>query len=113
MNTSHSSIKIMCSAAIILFAGESMASSIIIGGSNFPLMGYEQPNCRKPINKPLPPFSRTQFSIDLYNQDVRRYNADRSVYISCIKRYVENAQYDIQRIEGAIEDAIEEVRRDY
>lgn len=98
--------------SLFFYAGNLTSSQFVIGGSNLPLAMYDEPRCYKPL-KPREPYSREKYIIDSYNRDVDRYNNEMRTYIFCIKRYVENARYDIQRIEGAIDAAIEEAKRDY
>lgn len=76
------------------------ASAYVMGGTNLGFSGYPTHDCRKPYE----PYGRSEYEIDQYRDDVNRY-------IRCVREYVENANSDIERIQEAQQDAINEVKR--
>jgi|TARA_B110000503_G_C6954606_1_gene332446 hypothetical protein len=94
--------------AIIIMIVSSNSFGIVFGGSNLGFLGYDEHSCTKPY-RPTEPYSfDSQWAIDNYNNEVDQYNYEQELYVSCIKKYVENAQNDIKRIGEAIDDAIDE-----
>ena len=75
----------------IFLINQNFSFAYVIGGSNLNFMEYPEPNCH------LYSFEPSEKDIDDYKD--------------CIREYVENANFDIQRIEQAKSKAINEARR--
>lgn len=75
----------------ILLIHYNTAIAYVVGGSNLNFMEYPKPDCH------LYSYEPTQYDIDAYKD--------------CIREYIENANFDIQRIEQAKSKAINEARR--
>jgi len=107
----------------IVFAGVALALPLILsadagayvfGGSNLGIMGYPDPTCMKPYDKPTKPFDLTDhFAVDQYNADVERYNEELDRYIRCIKEYLANADSDRQRISEKEDEVIAKAKSPY
>lgn len=82
--------KILISAAVIAACSASPAMAYVFGGSNLGVFGY-------------PKYSG-YLSYDPDYNEMQRYLDD-------VKKYVENCNYDIQRIQEARDNAIEEASR--
>lgn len=76
------------------------ASAFVMGGTNLGFSGYPSHDCRKPYA----PYDRSSFAVEQYRSDVQRY-------VRCMREYVDNANSDIERIQEAQQDAINEVKR--
>ena len=82
------------------------ACALVLGGSNFDLLGYPSHECTKPL-KPYKPFSfSSQWEVDLYNAQVDDYNWELKQYLNCIDEYIENANNDIERIKEKGQEAL-------
>ncbi len=75
---------------ILLFCGASPSFAYVMGGSNLGYMGY--PECK----------ARVSWQPDEYEMDN---------YIREVKKYIENCDNDMRRIQEAKEDAIREANR--
>lgn len=73
------------SLVIILLLSSGYVLAAVVAGTNFGLLGYAKPSCIF-----LPGAS----------------SAARVSYIKCVDKYVQNANYDIIRIQQAQSDAI-------
>ena len=84
------------------------AMAYVIGGSNLGYSGYPEHKCFKP-SKPIKPFDvNDQMQVDFYKRQVLTYNLQLSSYAECIKDYVNNAKLDMQRIQEAAKQAVDE-----
>ncbi len=94
--------------AIIVFAvfSATVASAYVVGGTNFGFSGYPKHSCFAPYNKPSRPYQfESEYELESYNAAVRRYNDELSMYMTCIRDYLDNAENDIRRIKDAINEA--------
>ncbi len=99
------------------------SSDIIIGGSNFTFLNeYPKPKCTKPRKplKPNPPLFNDTWTIDNYKMELMAYKSDLltykrlyGYYIDCVNKYIENANYDIKRIQMIQKDLVKEAERDF
>ncbi len=97
-NSSIATIAIFLS----LFIGGN-AFALVLGGSNFGLLGYPEHHCLKPTK----PFEfRDEWEIENFKRDV-------SIYKDCVVEYLENADNDIRRIQEATEELINEANAPY
>lgn len=93
---------------LIILIMSSAALATVFGGSNLGFSEYPSHHCSKPT-KPHKPYSFSdQWEIDHYNDQVRSYNTQQNIYISCINKYVNNAKNDIERITEKTQAAIDE-----
>jgi hypothetical protein len=91
--------------------GISVASAIVIGGTNLGLFGYPSHECYRPFNKPIKPYEFTsQWEIDLYNSEVDRYNFEVETFVRCVEKYIANAENDVERIKEKVDEAIRDVK---
>lgn len=84
----------------VLFCWSLTANALVLGGSNFDLLGYPKHECYKPY-KPY------EF-VDEYQY--QSYVNEAELYFDCIREYVENAERDIERIQDAAKEAIAEAK---
>jgi hypothetical protein len=88
-------------------------------GSNIGLAAYPAPKCDKPAPldpnlKPARPVDNPNpDQADAYNNKVRKYNeavrarnAQLQNFAACMKTYVDAANADIKRIQGAVDAAV-------
>lgn len=87
------------------------AGAYVIGGSNFTMSRYPEPDCDAPYSKPTRPYSDDKWAIDQYNREVERYNDDLREFRRCGVEYIENANNDIRRIQEAVQDLVSESNR--
>lgn len=102
-------------ATITLFCALSpaMASAIVIGDTNLGIMGYPEPQCTKPM-KPTKPYSfSSSYEVDSYNSQVRFYNLELDSYVQCIRRYLDAANSDIERIKEKMDEAVKRAKSNY
>jgi len=85
-------------AALALTLASGSAWAIVIGGSNFSVMGYPDHRCYKP--------SRPYGPIDQWAAD--RYNSYMRIYRDCVIDYLDNAENDIKRIKEKMQGAVDE-----
>ncbi|CAH5653598.1 hypothetical protein AI2983V1_2756 [Enterobacter cloacae] len=83
-----------------ILAYSTVASATVFGGSNLSFSGYSEFS----DSEPSPPYDRSEYSMQVYKNDVERY-------IQNAKEYTENADNDIKRIREAQEDAIQKANR--
>lgn len=84
----------------IYLSTASKAAAEVFGGSNLDFSGYPKHRCTKPFR----PYEFTS------NFEVENYNEQMRLYFTCIKSYLSNADYDIERIKQATDDAIREAK---
>lgn len=101
-----------CFALATVLVAAGAAHAVVLGGSNLDFMGYPEAKCIKP-EKPTKPFTRDSWAVNSYNLQVDSYNAEFDVYISCVKKYLENANNDIERIRESMKKAIDRAKQDY
>jgi len=109
-------IKIVCSSLITIisiFVFVASGECIVIGDTNLGILGYPDHTCGYPPTKPIPPFSDDRFSVESYNSRVRSYNIEIDTFYYCIKRYLDAAKNDIERIKEKMQDAIDAYNRVY
>jgi hypothetical protein len=80
------------------------------GGTNLPAPGYPDHKCSAPPYKPEKPFRNDEYSTRSYTAEVERYNRQLKDYRDCMADYVDNANNDIKRIQGAAQKALDEFR---
>jgi hypothetical protein len=96
--------------AVYAALGISVASAIVLGGSNLGLFGYPAHECHRPYSRPVEPYEFTsQWEVDLYNSEVDRYNSQIEMFIRCIEDYIANAKNDVERIKEKVDEAIRDV----
>lgn len=92
-------MKIVAQSTFLVFMFLAIpANALVLGGSNFGLLGYPDHECHEPY-KPY------EF-VDEYQY--QSYKNEVELYFDCIREYVENAERDIERIQEAAKSAIEE-----
>jgi hypothetical protein len=90
-------------AAIFGAAAASTAGAVVFGGSNLGVFGYPEDRCAKPI---VPYSGASEYAVRQYNLDVEMFN-------TCAKRYIENANADIERINEAVDKLARKAKSDY
>jgi hypothetical protein len=87
------------------------AEAMVLGGSNFPMLGYPDPECTKPVDRPIRPLDLGDpEEVDFYNSQVVEYNSEVHEYIDCIRAYIDNSNNDIERIKEKIQQAVDEAK---
>jgi len=101
------------SKAIVLLAlivAPCVALAVVFGGTNLGFGDYPKHSCSKP-NKPYKPYQFTdQWQLDRYNAEVRSYNRDLEVFLSCIDEYLDNSKNDIKRIQEKAQEALNDAK---
>ena len=90
--------KVAILSVIILLCSVSVAFGYVVGNSNLPIgqyPGFDEYGTMRPRK----PFSHNQFDDDQYRRNVQ-------MYVQEAQQYVEAANYDIQRIVEAKQNAI-------
>jgi hypothetical protein len=79
-----------------------------VPGSNMPANFYPAPSCEKPDKKALgsSPGVQDQDAMRSYNLRIKKFNDKAAAFNTCIKRYVDNAQNDINAIQTIVHAAV-------
>ncbi|HWX90110.1 MAG TPA: hypothetical protein VNY75_07380 [Rhizomicrobium sp.] len=81
---------------------------VAAAGSNMLPDFYPHPACVKPDTKGLggAPGVQDQEAMRAYNYKVKRFNDEAAAFNACIKTYIDNAQNDINAIQGIVHAAV-------
>lgn len=94
----------MCKAffsLMLIFLLAAPSQAFVLGETNFSFAGYPDHTC----SEPYVPFSFSdQFELDNFKRDVEEYR-------DCIKKYVEAAKLDKERITEKSNEAVEQFNR--
>jgi hypothetical protein len=96
--------------ALLITFSWNMSSAIVSGSSNISdTFEYPSHSCSKPNpSRTFKPTYAPPWEIEQYNAEVRIYNAKFEKYAECIKKYIDNANRDIERIREKATAAIAE-----
>ena len=80
--------------------------------SNLDDFKYPSHSCGEKIKKPKKPEKSAAYEdIDEYNINVATYNKEINIYKSCINRYINNGNHDINIIRKRLNSALKEARK--
>ena len=100
--------------ALLITIAWNMASAVVSGGSNIDSFDYPSHSCSKP-QKSTRVFKPHNFAnpweVEQYNSGVKTYNAKFEKYAECIKKYIDNANKDMERIREKANEAIAEAEK--